>query len=71
LVLNAGWVFLQPPVVESGASPMVRWPCQVARVVSSNTWLIPGSSSHLPIHEHAAAVGDGRAGRFLAAVLDA
>jgi hypothetical protein len=67
LVVNAGWAVSQLPVVESRVWPMARWSWRVARVASSSTSL---TSPHLPVHEHAAAVGDGHAGRLLAVLLE-
>jgi hypothetical protein len=67
LLVNAGRAVSQLPVVESRVWPMAWWSWRVARVASSNFF---AHQPHLPVHEHAAAVGDGHAGRLLTAVLE-
>jgi hypothetical protein len=66
---NGGWAFLQRelPVAEWRVWPMARCPWWAASVASLSTYL---TSPHLPVDEHAAAVGDGHTGRLLAAVLE-
>jgi hypothetical protein len=67
LGLNPRWGFSPPPVTEVRVRPLTRRPWSPGRAASSNTWL---TRPHLPGHEHAAAVGDGHAGRPLAAILE-